>query len=148
MCGPVAVKLHPDKRLPTGGWYRCAIAVRTSDESQPVRSRPGSRSHGLTPIQAAEFTAGKVCTICRGDNRLTVDHDHETGKIRGVLCNTCNRALGMFRDSPELLVRAILYLAGELPPERADGPVPGEHFWGPIVRDLRGQHCSAPPSPL
>jgi hypothetical protein len=53
-----------------------------------------------------------VCHICRKETRLTVDHDHSTGVIRGFLCNPCNRGLGDFLDNPESLRRAIAYLAG------------------------------------
>ena len=41
---------------------------------------------------------------------LSVDHCHETKKVRGLLCSACNRALGMFKDSPEILKNAIKYL--------------------------------------
>ena len=50
------------------------------------------------------------CVICGSDESLVVDHDHKTGKIRGMLCNHCNRGLGHFRDDPELLVFAAEYL--------------------------------------
>jgi Recombination endonuclease VII len=59
-------------------------------------------------------TQGNVCAICRrfpeGKTRLSVDHDHETGKIRGLLCGNCNSGLGHFKDNPELLAVAITYL--------------------------------------
>ena len=45
---------------------------------------------------------------------ISVDHDHDTGRIRGVLCDRCNRALGYLRDNPDLLRRAADYL--ERPP--------------------------------
>jgi uncharacterized protein YbaR (Trm112 family) len=55
-----------------------------------------------------------VCKICHKDcktkSRLSVDHNHSSGKVRGLLCNRCNRAIGMFEDSPELLLSAISYL--------------------------------------
>ena len=42
--------------------------------------------------------------------RLCVDHNHETGKIRGLLCHDCNTGLGKFLDSPDLLTKAAIYL--------------------------------------
>jgi hypothetical protein len=53
-----------------------------------------------------------VCWICQKseDVKLSVDHDHDTGKVRGLLCNRCNRGIGNFDDEPELLQRAVYYL--------------------------------------
>lgn len=42
--------------------------------------------------------------------RLCLDHDHKTGKIRGLLCHSCNTGIGKFKDDIELLQKAILYL--------------------------------------
>lgn len=57
---------------------------------------------------------GNVCAICKGTcksgKRLAVDHDHETGKIRDLLCGNCNGGLGKFQDDPELLIKAAEYL--------------------------------------
>ena len=55
------------------------------------------------------------CGICgveknRNGSRLCVDHDHNTGKIRGLLCHHCNTALGKMQDSEEMLMKAIEYL--------------------------------------
>lgn len=52
----------------------------------------------------------KECVICGLEEDLVVDHCHKTNTIRGMLCNHCNRGLGHFRDDPELLEFARIYL--------------------------------------
>lgn len=54
-----------------------------------------------------------VCAICGGTDgtrKLAVDHDHETGRVRGLLCTRCNVGLGYFRDARNVLENAISYL--------------------------------------
>jgi len=61
---------------------------------------------------------GNVCAICRSDDwgcgkkttRPHVDHNHETGKVRGLLCNNCNRSLGLLKDNADVLKSAVKYL--------------------------------------
>jgi hypothetical protein len=76
------------------------------------------RQYGITE---AEFDAllvsqGGGCAICgRLDSglknrRMSVDHCHKTGKIRGILCAHCNHGLGKFNDDPDLMTVAITYL--------------------------------------
>lgn len=69
-----------------------------------------------------EELQGNVCAICGkaeigaspskygGVKRLSIDHDHTTGKLRALLCTRCNSMLGMAYDSPELLIAAAKYL--------------------------------------
>lgn len=55
---------------------------------------------------------GGVCKICKkkSEKRLAVDHDHKSGKVRGLLCSYCNTALGSIRDDKEIAQRMIDYL--------------------------------------
>lgn len=70
--------------------------------------------YGLTPkdYNALLASQGGVCAICRRRpaHRLCVDHDHQTGKVRGLLCACCNGGVGQFRDDPTLLRLAADYL--------------------------------------
>lgn len=80
------------------------------------------RHHDLAEVQRrAELLSADVnhCAICKSTEtvtrggkirRPTVDHCHETGLVRGVLCSRCNTGLGMFLDDPDLLRTAALYL--------------------------------------
>ena len=77
-----------------------------------------SKLYGLTREeydQMVEDQGGK-CAICGsfGNSRksLAVDHDHRTGKVRGLLCEHCNNGLGCFLDDVRLLIKAIKYLRG------------------------------------
>lgn len=52
------------------------------------------------------------CAICKEfENGLVIDHNHFTGKVRGLLCNKCNLGLGLFRDNPEFLSVAKEYVS-------------------------------------
>ena len=65
---------------------------------------------------------GNKCHICGTADRLhamTIDHDHESHEIRGLLCRLCNTGLGAFRDSPEFLLKAVSYLYARKPALRA-----------------------------
>lgn len=73
--------------------------------------------YGVTPEQYEKLIldCNNSCQLC-GTKRenlkrdLSIDHCHKTGKIRGMLCSNCNHALGKFKDSIELLEKAIKYL--------------------------------------
>lgn len=50
------------------------------------------------------------CAICGSKQKLHMDHDHDTGEIRGVLCGSCNRAIGLLKDSFDIVSSAAKYL--------------------------------------
>jgi hypothetical protein len=88
------------------------------------------KTKGITLADHAVLLAsqGGVCAICRrpesarrnGRPRLmAVDHDHRTGAVRGLLCNACNTALGLFGDDIAVMEAAIAYLAQALAKEIA-----------------------------
>jgi hypothetical protein len=74
---------------------------------------------GMSNADYDTLLAGQAggCAICGkrpGTISLHVDHDHESGEVRGLLCVGCNNALGQFKDSVELLARASSYVFGDL----------------------------------
>lgn len=79
--------------------------------------------YGLTHDTYAEIldSQGNVCAICRrSQQRMTVDHDHSCCEgerscgscIRGIICDSCNRGIGMFMENTNALASAIIYLEG------------------------------------
>ena len=50
------------------------------------------------------------CAICGTGGKLVMDHCHDRGHVRGILCSPCNTGLGMFRDNTDALLRAVEYL--------------------------------------
>ncbi len=89
-----------------------------------IRAKNRLKLYGITEEQfRAMFAAqGGVCAICGrpetdlGNSKdgtprqLSLDHDHDSGKARGLLCNSCNHGLGKFLDDPKILDRAAAYL--------------------------------------
>jgi hypothetical protein len=79
------------------------------------------KNFGITPEQYDEMLAaqGGVCASCSTDKPggpygiFAVDHDHSTGKVRGLLCKNCNLAIGMLGDSAEGVRKALAYLTRE-----------------------------------
>lgn len=72
------------------------------------------RKYGVTKEDFQRMLAEQngVCAICRetSDKSLHIDHNHTTGKVRGLLCNGCNLAIGIMKDSPARLISAAQYL--------------------------------------
>lgn len=86
---------------------------------QPEKVRAwGYKKYGLTADDVANLLAaqGGVCPICElPPERAHIDHNHDTGQVRGILCHNCNIGLGHFRDDMERLIRATSYLVSGRP---------------------------------
>ena len=93
--------------------------IKNPEKAKLMQRRNDLRiSYGITPEEYDALLEKQegLCAICRtsenqaGRKYFSVDHDHITGKIRGLLCSGCNVGLGYFKDSPLFLTAAIAYL--------------------------------------
>lgn len=96
-----------------------AASGRFDDEHEPSRSNLEQnrrswwrRTYGLEHDEyerMVEAQAGR-CAVCQRPTFLVVDHDHEDGHVRGLLCRGCNVAIGFIRDDPEVADLMAMYL--------------------------------------
>lgn len=109
-------KNNPDQRSAS---YKSWLESKTQEELKELYLKGNLARFGITieeyraKLEEQEYRC-KICNIHQseiGENkRLVIDHCHETNKIRGLLCPTCNLGLGHFRDSIDTLQSAINYL--------------------------------------
>jgi hypothetical protein len=89
---------------------------RYSKESIARRVKE-TRAYGISKAEIDQMESQQRgrCAICDKPpkrRRLNIDHDHVTGRVRALLCTSCNGGLGHFKDDPRLLAKAIEYLNG------------------------------------
>lgn len=89
--------------------------VREYRAKDPYTFKKRCARHGITPEEfwAIYEEQDGTCPVC--DKAIdaegsAIDHNHETGDVRGILCKNCNRALGLLGDNPETMARAQAYL--------------------------------------
>lgn len=92
--------------------YYCRKCKTASGRNSQLK-----RNFGITldDFQSMLAAAGGMCSICSGSMLVVgrgpnVDHCHKTNKVRGLLCNTCNTAIGLLKDNIKILQGAIRYL--------------------------------------
>jgi hypothetical protein len=122
---PVAAfALRKDTKVPrVRSNCRECLAARQTAKNQAEHSDAQvywwSRSiakYGLTPQSWRELfdSQDSRCAICgtedNGKKRFHVDHDHDSGEVRGILCTTCNVGIGSFKDDADLVFKAFSYL--------------------------------------
>jgi deoxycytidylate deaminase len=131
---------NPEKKEANAAWKRrnpekiAASAKRWREKDREKylashRTRSRKHLHGVTQEEydAKLLAQAGLCAICRLPSKrsLAVDHNHDTEAIRGLLCDLCNRGLGLLRDSPEILQQALNYLvtwrAISIPSDRTGG---------------------------
>lgn len=112
-----------------------ASQKRSRDKNpETYRNKQLLFAFGITIDQYKQMLAdqGGVCAICQKPEteihpangklrNLAVDHDHDTGHVRGLLCNNCNRGLGFFADQADLVKAAWQYLERQSPPDEPGG---------------------------
>lgn len=86
-----------------GVTYKCHVAVK-------ARKRARGNYHRARRIRELGYDHAGICESCGDECTPHTDHDHETGKARGYLCSACNLGIGHFKDDPDRLRKAALYL--------------------------------------
>lgn len=109
---------YPDSSRPSGLHPYCRVCKR-ADSSVNYHTRKSPENirrdslrirYGLTVEQYDEMVEAQEgrCAICRRDVKLCVDHDHDTGKVRALLCHRCNILVGAV-ESP-LFEKVLAYV--------------------------------------
>jgi hypothetical protein len=101
-------------------WARRTREYRATYYAKPEKkemraSRARAKKHGFAnrdEMFAWVEARGNKCAICGGTEKMHIDHNHETGELRGLLCHHHNTGIGLFGDSSETLRRAAEYLEG------------------------------------
>lgn len=89
-----------------------------------IRKKWKMRLYNISPEEYRQLYEkyNSCCAICGRNEKilkgsLHIDHNHKNNKIRGLLCYDCNRALGLFKDNPLILMKAIKYIQKKEYPE-------------------------------
>lgn len=96
------------KRIHAANWYQ----AHRDEAIQRVRKAKLRSLYGMTPADRDIMAEkqGQRCLICCQPRPLVIDHDHQTGRVRGLLCDPCNTGIARFGEEPETLRRAAQYL--------------------------------------
>ena len=102
--------IGPHRRQKRNLYYRTPEGKSKARDNQ-LKTKFGISLDQYNVMLAEQNGFCKICNkTCPSGRDLAVDHDHTTGKVRGLLCKNCNQALGFFFDNTEYLSRAVLYL--------------------------------------
>lgn len=127
VCNKCTVKLTVDNWWPSAmkrRWLICSTCstnrLKEYSKANPdkIWNKNCKRLYGIdyNDYNTMLTEQNNSCAICkstsagRGHKHFSVDHDHITGKVRGLLCHNCNTGLGQFKDNTQLLTEAVNYL--------------------------------------
>lgn len=122
--GSVCKRGHDGLRYKkSGGCVQCAKdkAHNWNTNNSPERVATTRKyrlknTYGITPEQyelMLEAQSG-CCSVCSSTDKLCIDHCHTTKIVRGILCHSCNVALGHLRDDPEIIKKLLAYVEDSL----------------------------------
>ena len=99
-------------------YYHRTKEIHREKYHRTQRKHRLKKKYGLTPERYDEMLENQnnACAICKTPKPITnmpVDHNHATGKIRGILCSACNKALGHFKDDITTMQNAIIYIRND-----------------------------------
>lgn len=104
----------------------CSLVIRKTNRTlkEHKRAYRRARKYGLVEDEFDAYWQAQrgLCAIClrrmiypqdstkRSIDSCCIDHNHQTNMVRGLLCNGCNKGIGLLKDSPEIVSRALTYL--------------------------------------
>lgn len=97
--------LYERNRYANDGLHRERVAI--AHKRRTYKLAPGEYE---SMLESQHGVCGICCGLPPRGRLLSVDHDHKTGVVRGLLCDDCNHGIGRFRDDPRLMATAIAYL--------------------------------------
>jgi len=108
-------EFYSDRSSPDGRAARCKKCSRIAKKKTGRKSDLKKRYNLSTEeYEYISFKQGHVCAICgsksKNNKKLSVDHDHKTSAIRGLLCGNCNTSIGLLKDDADLVLKAYNYL--------------------------------------
>jgi hypothetical protein len=113
-------ELHERKKLKSRIWYennKDKHAEYRRKNRLVYREKRLLKKYGLTLADVEQIlkVQGNACAICGKElssdsKRPVIDHCHDTGKVRGILCDSCNCMIGFAQDDPAILAKAIEYI--------------------------------------
>lgn len=124
-----------DQTLPLDAFWRqggkssgrqsyCIECTKADRQARKLARRDSlKRNYGMSPSDEERLweEQGGLCAVCdqpmvrgaRGRSAMCIDHDHESGRVRAMLCNECNTALGMLAEDPDRIFNLLAYVLAD-----------------------------------